>query len=405
MHYSFPGQFRHIAKRLAQDPENEVVFICYDPTPSRQIEGVRKVSYDIPSEDEHAPRNNYVDNLAQASAHGKAVYQLCLQLKEQGFTPDIVCAHSAWGQPLFVKDAFPNVPYIAYMEFYFHAYGGDIHFYPDEPTSIDRVLQARARNANHLLNLEACDWAITPTEWQKHLMPRDFDHKISVIHEGVKLHKVKPFPIAKPYTVKGKTLPKDAEIMTYISRNFEPYRGFYKVMQAVQILLKQRPNLQVIMVGGDKVSYSTALPDGMTYREEVLKQLNIDESRIHWMGQLSYKAYLSVLDISDVHFYMTVPYVASWSLVEAMAMTCPIVASDTGPVKEFITDDQQGKRVDFFDTQQQVEAITWMLDHPEKAKKLGEQARKKVEEEYDLNKILPIYMDLIEKVRHIKGKN
>lgn len=401
MHYSFPGQFKHLLELLSQDPNNEIIFICHDLSPQRKIPGVKKLSYQLAENKTKIPQENYLYAFSEAIEHGKAVWECCSMLKEQGFVPDFVYAHSAWGQAMFIKDIYPDVPYIAYMEYYFHAFGADMHFYPDEPTSPDRILHTRIRNSNHLINLEACDWAISPTRWQANLYPPDFHHKFSVIHEGVNVEKVKPFQAEHPLPL---NIPKDAEIMTYVSRNFEPYRGFVQAIQAIDKLMKKRPQLHVIMVGGDKVSYGRPLPDGRSYREVMLEKLDLDETRIHWTGQVNYNYYLQILNASQLHLYMTIPFMISWSLVESMAMACPIVASNTEPVREFITDNHNGRLTEFFDQAQLVANMEWMLDHKEEAKKLGEAARNTVIESYNHEKILPRYTQLIKDISQGKIK-
>ncbi len=68
----------------------------------------------------------------------------------------------------------------------------------------------------------------------------------------------------------------------------------------------------------------------------------LDTSRVHFPGKIDYESYLALLQRSDAHVYLTYPFVASWSLREAMATGCAIVGSDTAPVREFITSRQDG---------------------------------------------------------------
>ncbi|MDZ5650660.1 glycosyltransferase [Nitrospirillum sp. BR 11828] len=74
----------------------------------------------------------------------------------------------------------------------------------------------------------------------------------------------------------------------------------------------------------------------------------LDLARIHFLGKVPYDTFLSVLRVSAVHVYLTYPFVLSWSLMEALASACLVVASDTAPVREVIKHGQNGLLVDFF---------------------------------------------------------
>ncbi|GAB4170704.1 MAG: glycosyltransferase family 4 protein [Rickettsiaceae bacterium] len=397
IHPNFPGQFKHLAAHFAKDKNNEVLFICTSRN-NVSIPGVKKIiSKGAPAKTSNI--HSYLVGFEKAVYTSQVIWRICNRLKQDGFTPDVIYAHPGWGDGMLLKDVFPNTPYIAYMEFYYHAFGADLHFYSSQ-IDHDKVARIRIKNANNLINLSACDWAISPTQWQAKLHPKDFHHKFSVIHEGIDTELLKPNKSNKIIPLpNGKSLNSgEVEIVTYVARNFEPYRGFEQVMYAIEILMKKHPNAHFLMVGGDGVSYGTVLPDGKTYRQKMLEQLDLDQSRLHWYGRLPYKDYINILNYSMAHIYLTIPFVLSWSLLEAMSLACPIVASDTAPVKEVINDGKNGLLVNFFDPQEIADKVSFMLENRKERERLGKNARQTILKRYALNKILPQYEQLIKNI-------
>ncbi len=136
----------------------------------------------------------------------------------------------------------------------------------------------------------------------------------------------------------GIALGAEDEIVTYVARNLEPYRGFHIFMRALPQLLKRRPQAMVLIVGGDQVSYGSKPADGRTWRKAMSDEIgkHVDKSRVHFLGRLPYADYLRLLQVSTVHAYLPYPFVLSWSLLEAMSAGCMVVGSRTAPVEEVI---------------------------------------------------------------------
>jgi glycosyltransferase involved in cell wall biosynthesis len=262
-----------------------------------------------------------------------------LQLKKQGFYPDVIFAHIGWGEALFLKDVFPKARVLLYCEFFYSAKGADFGFDPEFPPTAEKLLRLRVMNAPLLMSLDASDWGMAPTRWQQKQFSPGHAARMSVIHDGIDTDLVVP----------SKELPNE-ELVTYVARNLEPYRGFHVFMRAIPEIQKRRPKAHVVIVGGDEVSYSRRLPPGETYRARMLRELEgrLDLSRVHFTGRISYARYLSLLRASSAHVYLTYPFVLSWSLLEALAAGCAVIASRTPPVEEVITDGQNGLLVDFF---------------------------------------------------------
>ena len=395
IHQNFPAQYRHVARHLADDEGNRVHFIT-QPN-ENEMPGVRKVTY---PRDQRGPINchAYAADIDRAVHAGAAVAGVCRELAAQGMKPDLIVGHSGWGETLFVKDVFPDVPLLANFEFYYHAHGVDVGFDPEFVTIFNDPSRLRARNAINLMAFQAADWGHSATEWQRGLNPIEMQSRISVLHEGVDTASACPDPNARfelPFS--RRVLTRRDEVVTYVARNLEPYRGFHIFMRSLPQLLRRRKNAQVVIVGGDGVSYGAPPPPRSTYREMMLKELGtkIDLSRVHFLGMLEHRAYLNLLQVSSAHVYLTYPFVLSWSMIEAMACGCLIVGSATPPVLEVLRDGENGLTVDFFDYKGLAERIEAALESPNKMQGLREAARDTALDRFDLHRVLlPRWMAL-----------
>lgn len=385
LHRSFPAQFKYLASELAKDSKNNVVFVTNSET--YEIDGIKKIIYK-PEDTGISDAHPYLKTYTSAVNHGQAVAKAVLDLKKQGFKPDIIYGHSGWGVTLFMKDIFQDVPLICYFEWFGNAEGADTGFDGNIPDETQRA-GLRCANSPVLIDLCSCDYGITPTHWQKSQFPKEFHNKIQVIYDGIDTEFFKPDKHAEFLGFSQKD-----EVITYGTRGMEPYRGFPQFMQAVEVLLKKRPNLHIVIAGEDKVLYRGRLEQG-TYKELMIKQLDLDMDRIHFTGALPYVEYLKMLQISSVHVYLTVPYVLSWSVMEAMSAGCCLVASNTAPALEVVQDGYNGLLTDFFDISQIVEKIEYALDNKDKIQEIRNNARQSIINNYALEKTLIQQIKLI----------
>lgn len=389
LHRNFPGQFKYLAMELAQDVNNEVCFITNNNTTGTTAR-IRKIVYKLKRK---VPKDchRYLRFYEDAIIHGQAVAEVLIQMKTQGYKPDIIYGHT-WGCTLFVKDIFPDVPLVCYFEWFYNPEGADVGF-NGEYVGVDTRAKLQCKNSHLFLDLLNCDFGISPTEWQKSQFPKEFQNKIKVLHEGIDTNICCPKDNAI-FEFNGKQFTKEDEILTYATRGMEEYRGFPEFMKTVEQLQKIRPNMQVIIGGEDRVCYGCHLKND-TFKQKMLRELDLDLSRIHFVGNLPYAEYIKLLQVSRCHVYLTYPFVLSWSLLEAMSVGCCIVASDTAPVKELIQDSFNGILTDFYNIDLLARKINSVLEEPEKYSNIRISARETIKEKYKLQKLLKEQIDFL----------
>jgi glycosyltransferase involved in cell wall biosynthesis len=399
VHQNFPAQYRYLAATLGRDGHAEVVALGDAAAAGHRapLPGVRLLGYDCPP-----PCNGHP--LAQpfndAVTRGHTVAHACRALRAGGFVPDAIYAHPGWGEALFLRDVFPESRITLYCEFFYRAHGADVGFDPEfPPPHEDDALRVRAKNAAALLSMEAADGGISPTEWQRRVHPEAFRENIRVIHDGIDTDYFAPDSSSELELPNGAgRLTARDEVITYVARSLEPYRGFHTFIRALPRLQTLRPKAHVIIVGVDRVSYGNPAPGGGSYGDWLLGEIggSIDMSRVHFLGWVPYPTLREVYRISGAHVYLTYPFILSWSVLEAMSCGCAVVASATAPVTEVIEDGENGRLVDFFDPARLAETVASVLESDADTARMGERARATVLKRYDLTRIcLPEHLRVL----------
>ncbi len=398
VHQNFPGQFVHLLRHIGSVGQHEIVFVTEEN--SNAMPGVRKVTYRGPDRLRDIVHRD-AQEFEQAVQRAQHVTQVCNNLKALGFKPDIIIGHHGWGEMLNLEDVWPGVPLLGYYEFYYNIHGRDVGFDPEFPTAQELLPRVRAKNAVNLLALNNPGHGQTPTVFQHNTYPEWARAKISILPEGVNLDLCRPDPAAhaRPFAMDGVQIMPEDRLVTFVARDLEPYRGFHIMMRALSSLLRARPDVKVILVGGNGVSYGAQIAN-KTWREYFTAELGdtVDFSRVLFPGRIAYDLYLRMLQRSDVHVYLTYPFVASWSLREALACGCAVVGSDTEPVREFVQDGVTGLLTSFLDPAALTAQIVRLLEDKELAAQLGAGARSFAERHLRMQDHLSAYEAVIHRL-------
>ena len=397
VHQNFPGQFLHLAPELTR--RGHEVRMLTDAANKRRFapEGFR-YKFDAAPVDSAATRLGR--NYTTMSDRGVVVARACLQLREKGYVPDVIFGHSGWGETLFLKEVWPEAKLIVYAEFYYRGRGADVGFDPEfSAQTFDQVMIAQGRTAHLGQALLHADAGLSPTKWQASTYPAALRERIRVIFDGVDTAVMRPDDQAQVTLPNGKIVKAGDEVLTFVNRNLEPYRGYHTFMRALPAVMKERPDAQVVIVGGDEVSYGAAPKGAKGWKDTFLNEVKdqLDLSRVHFMGKVPYPTFVSLMQVSRAHAYLTYPFVLSWSMLESMAAGAHVVGSDTAPVRELIRDGENGTLVDFFDVKGWSKALVKALARPETFLDLRRAARQTILEGYDLRSVcLPAMVEYVE---------
>jgi len=402
IHQNFPGQFKHLAVALAKAGHHCVALTLRVKEPTKW-NGVTILPYTITRKSEQKT-HPWVTDFDSKVTRAEACFRGAIKLREAGFTPDVIIAHPGWGESMFLRDVWPGARLGIYCELYhlpgYPHIGFDTEFNRgDDPGDLLRI---RLKNVNNHMHFDLAHAGISPTRFQADTFPEEFRDRITVIHDGIDTPAIPRNQWASYQLPSGRTLTRKDEVITFVNRNLEPYRGYHVFMRALPDLLKARPKAEVLIVGGDSVSYGARPPEGTTWKQIFIDEVrgripDADWSRVHFLGRIPYNRFTEMLQLARVHVYLTYPFVLSWSLFEAMSAEAAIVASNTEPVREAIQHDENGRLVDFFDGGAIVDQVNDLLENAEARTRLGRAARRLIVENYDLKTIcLPRQMEWVQ---------
>jgi glycosyltransferase involved in cell wall biosynthesis len=396
VHRNFPAQFQHLAAHLADNARFRV--FAMGSKHARPLRGIDLSTYRV-SERAVGGVHPFARRFELESRRAEQVLYAATHLKRSGVTPEVVFFHPGWGEHLALRDIFSSARFVSYCEFYYRVTGADIGFDSEfPPLGVDGLVRLRARNAATLLGLIDSDVAVSPTAWQRSLFPSELRPKISVVHDGIDVEVAAPNQNAQFTLNDGKTFRPGDEVITFVARNLEPYRGYHIFMRALPLILAARPSARVLIIGKSGLSYGAPPPAGRTWKEIFLSEVadQVDLNRVTFCESLPYPQFLAALQVSRVHVYLTYPFVLSWSLLEAMACECLVVGSDTPPVSEVVSHERNGLLVPFFSPMELAQNVIAAASQPAKYRHLRIAARKTVLDRFDLKRIcLPRWLSFI----------
>ena len=396
VHQNFPGQFLHLAPEMERWG-HDVRAIADAANGAGELVPTRRYSFKPEPVDAKLARLGR--NYTVMSDRGVVVARLARQMRAEGYVPDVIFGHSGWGETLFLKEVWPEARLLVFAEFYYRGTGADTGFDPEfQGSTFDQVMIAQGRAAHLGQALVHADRGLSPTHWQADSHPPLLRRNIEVIFDGVDCDRLTPNPQARFTLPDGRVLHRGDEVLTFVNRNLEPYRGYHTFLRALPGVLAARPQAQVVIVGGNEVSYGQPPKGGGSWKEIFLNEVRdrLDLSRVHFVGRVPYARLVDLLHVSRVHAYLTYPFVLSWSMVETLAAGTLVVGSNTAPVAEVIQDGVTGRLVDFFDIKGWSAALTDALARPEAYLQMREAARTMARERYDLRSVcLPRQIDLL----------
>lgn len=402
VHQNFPGQYRHLAAAMVARGDHVVAI--GGPTAQAQ-QGVVLHRYNAMPAAGVPPCHGWVADIQTKALRAEAVGALIESLKPKGLRVELVIGHPGWGELMVIKDVLPGVPVLHQVEFVYQLEGADVGFDPEFAAGTAQPnwkaqARLRLRRAPQLLALEDLDWGLAPTEWQASTAPSFYRKRISVIHEGIDTEQVSPRQGAEICLQKaGITLRPGDEVVSFVARKLEPYRGIHCFLRMLPLLQKLRPQARVVIVGDEGVSYGTPPPGGGSWKQLLLQELGsqIDHSRVHFVGRVPHPVLHELFRVCTCHVYLTYPFVLSWSLLEAMACGALVIGSATAPVEEVIESGRNGLLVNFFDGQAMANTIASVLAHPKTFGSIRSAARQTIVDRYDLATVcLPQQLALVD---------
>lgn len=399
VHNNFPAQFRHLVSSLARD--HSIKMAAIGSNTAAAFHGVRPIKYALHGAD-LSGTHPFARRFEMECRRAEQVLYGLSNLVTSGFKPDVIFAHPGWGETLPLRTIFPEARLLLYCEYFYGAPEGDLGFDPEFPTSgLDGHVAIRLKNATTLLALADCDLGISPTAWQRSTFPAHYQSKIEIAHDGINCALAKPDADAVLLLPSGRRLRRTDEIVTFVARNLEPVRGYHVFMRMLPYILDQRPNAEVVIVGGDGTSYGAAAPADTTWKSIFLKEVEsqIDPRRVHFLGRVPYETYLRLLQVSTAHVYLTYPFVLSWSMLEAMSVGCLVIGSDTPPVRGVI-DGTNGILVPFFDIEQWSDRVIDVLENRERYRPMREAARQYVMANFDANTVCVPRLKQLLQIKH-----
>lgn len=397
VHQNFPAQFGPFAFRLARRPGTRCTFVTNRAAPG-EFRGVRILQYEVAG-GATACTHYCSRTFENAVWHAAAVRDRLAANPD--VQPDIIVGHSGFGSTLFLRDLYPGVPIVNLFEYFYRTTNSDMDFRPDFPSPPQSRLRAQARNAMILLDLDNCTLGYCPTQWQLERFPAAYHSKLRVLFDGIDTDLWKPDATASRQ-IGDRIVPPGTKIVTYVARGMESMRGFDIFMKSAKRIGERRGDVLFVVVGQDRVCYGgdEAFTGDKSFKEWVLSQDTFDLSRFVFTGLLPEAALAKLFAITDLHLYFTVPFVLSWSLLNALACGATVLASDTAPVREVIEHGKNGLLVPFFDADGFAETACHVLDDPTAFAPLGRAGAERIRAKYSLEGCLAQFEALCDEARH-----
>ncbi len=395
-HQYFPGQFDRLARHLLSTGDHQVKAFSItskDGRDSPSIDGVEIIPFGGEVVTDRPP-DHVLNGTEDFIRHAASLALAAEKLKQGGWYPDLIHVHTGWGVGAFLQDVFPRARFIKYCEWFYQNQGSDAGFL-DQDRPIEARIMTSLLNLPILAELGRADRMIAPTAWQRSQFPPWLQPCIDIVPDGIDMEAFAPDGAAC-FTLKdGPILRAGDRIVTYVARGADPYRGFSQFIAALEALQQRDPKVEALIAGDRKVYYGAGAGTESHFHD-VMRTARLDPARTHFLGRIDTQAYIKLLQVSAVHVYLTVPFVLSWSMLEAMATGCLVIGSDTQPVTEFITDQHNGRLCNFFDSVRLAELIKQALDSRQALSSLRAKARETIRQRWSLETAISRHMSVMQ---------
>jgi glycosyltransferase involved in cell wall biosynthesis len=398
VHQYFPGQFKRLARHFVDEGHDVIAFHrgLTDGRSSSQIDGVRLIKYGQKLAEQ--PETGALDAVEWFIRESADLATIAEELRvEESWRPDIVYSHTGWGRAAYLHDVFTRAKHVKYCEWFYNNRASSTEFLHPGGRALPYRMATSTLNLPILGDIVAAHQLIAPTEWQKAQFPLAMRNNIEVVPDGIDMEFFKPRPDAAFALPDGRTLSRKDRIVTYATRGADPFRGFGQFIEALGRLQARDPQVEAIILGDRKIYYGAG-HGSETHFDEVIAKAEIDPARTHFLGKLDYEAYRDVLQVSSAHVYLTVPFVLSWSFLEAMATGCAVIGSDTAPIAEFVIDGENGLLANFFDTEELTERIAEMLDAGPRAEAMRLKARETIQQRWSSEIAIAHHMAIVDRL-------
>ncbi len=403
IHQAFPAQFGRLALELAKVHGWRCSFLIEDlstcPTPSQEmLDRLELHRLIIPDEDRDSTPTPWPQIFGKFLGLARAVYEGVAMRPD--LRPDLVVGHGGRGSPTVFLPELLDCPMINYCEYHFAKRRSDISYRLDMPPATEVApFFPKCINAPVLLGLDSMDSGYSATRFQRDTFPERYRSKIEVLFDGIDTHLYRPRKDV-PRQLAGKSILRGTKIVTFVARGLESVRGFDIFVKVARRISRARPDVLFVIAGTEQVYYGwDALHTGkLTFKQWAMERIEHDPDRFLFLGHIEPEQLAEVLCQSDLHLYLTVPFVLSWSLINAMACGCTVLASDVAPVREVIEPGVTGLVEPLFDADQLADTALKVLDDPATYAPLGQAARALIEEKFSLETCVPALKNYFERV-------
>lgn len=239
-----------------------------------------------------------------------------------------------------------------------------------------------ARRCHHLI-------AITPAMVDAFvaagIAPRQ---RFTVIPSGVVLDDWHRHPTQRGHVRRELDIPPDAPLIALVAR-LDPLKGQDDLLDILPELRRRHPHVHVLLIG-----------DGWERRRLELRIAREGlRDRVLLAGLVPPAEVARLLSACDIKVLPSYQEGQSRTLVEALLCGCAVAGYDVGGIGSIIEDGRTGRLVRVGDRAGLLDAVAWLIEHPEERARLAALGRSHVRERFDartmVRQVEDVYLDVL----------